>query len=390
MTIFATATRPQIPSRSRVPRPLRRALLVAALALGLSCKQTENTGTTSAASTAPDKPLTVGFIYVGSRQDYGYNQAHAKGASQLSGVTLREEENVPETVAVQKTMESMINLDGAKVLFPTSFGYFDPHILALAAKYPDVSFLHCGGLYTEGKHPKNVGSYFGYIDEAEYVAGIVAGATSKTKKLGFIAAKPIPQVLRNINAYTLGARSVSPEATVSVIFTGDWSLPVKEAEAANSLIDQGVDVLTAHVDSPKVVIESAERRGIYSTGYHASQAELAPKGYLTGAEWNWEKVYTGYLTKIKSGQPWDHLVRGGLKEGFVKLSPYGEAVSADTKKKADDAKAALEAGSFVIFKGPLADNTGKEILAAGTSRGQTDIELEKMNYLVAGVKGAIV
>jgi simple sugar transport system substrate-binding protein len=150
-----------------------------------------------------------------------------------------------------------------------------------------------------------------------------------------------------------------------------------------------VDVLTAHVDSPKVVIESAERRGVYSTGYHASQAELAPKGYLTGAEWNWEKVYTGYLTKIKGGQPWDHLVRGGLKEGFVKLSPYGEAVSEDTKKKADLAKAALEAGSFVIFKGPLADNTGKEILAAGTYRGQTDIELEKMNYLVAGVKGAI-
>jgi simple sugar transport system substrate-binding protein len=389
MTIFATATRTQTRGRSDRSRPLRRALLVAALALGLSCKQTENAGTTSTATTTSDKPLTVGFIYVGSRQDYGYNQAHAKGASQLTGITLREEENVPETVAVQKTMESMINLDGAKVLFPTSFGYFEPHILALANKYPDVSFLHCGGLYTEGKHPKNVGSYFGYIDEAEYVAGIVAGATSKTKKLGFIAAKPIPQVLRNINAYTLGARSVAPEATVSVIFTGDWSLPVKEAEAANSLIDQGVDVLTAHVDSPKVVIESAERRGVYSTGYHASQAELAPKGYLTGAEWNWEKVYTGYLTKIKGGQPWDHLVRGGLKEGFVKLSPYGEAVSEDTKKKADLAKAALEAGSFVIFKGPLADNTGKEILAAGTYRGQTDIELEKMNYLVAGVKGAI-
>jgi simple sugar transport system substrate-binding protein len=331
----------------------------------------------------------VGFIYVGSRQDFGYNQAHAAGASQLSGVTLREEEGVPETVAVQKTMESMINLDGAKVIFPTSFGYFDPHILALAAKYPDVSFLHCGGLYDASKHPKNVGSYFGYIDEAEYVAGIVAGATSKTKKLGFIAAKPIPQVLRNINAYALGARSVDPEVTVSVIFTGDWSLPVKEAEAANSLIDQGADVLTAHVDSPKVVIESAERRGIYSTGYHASQAALAPKGYLTGAEWNWEKVYAGYVDKIKKGEPWEHLVRGGLKEGFVKLSAYGEAVSEETKKKADAAKAALEAGSFVIFKGPLKSNDGKEILAEGASRGQTDIELEKMNYLVDGVKGAI-
>jgi basic membrane protein A and related proteins len=374
-------------------RPLLQAAFATVLAFGLSCKQTEKdasaTASTSPSTPSSAAPLTVGFIYVGSRSDYGYNQAHAKAASQLQGIKLREEENVPETVAVQKTMESMINLDGAKVLFPTSFGYFDPHILTMAAKYPDVAFLHCGGLYTEGKHPKNVGSYFGYIDEAEYVAGIVAGSTTKTKKLGFIAAKPIPQVLRNINAYTLGARSVNPEVTVSVIFTGDWSLPVKEAEAANSLVDQGIDVLTSHVDSPKVVIESAERRGIFSTGYHASQAELAPKGYLTGAEWNWEKVYNYYLDKIKKGESWDHLVRGGLKEGFVKLSPYGAAVSDDTKKKADAAKAGLEAGTLVIFKGPLASNDGKQILAAGASSGQRDIELEKMNYLVEGVKGAI-
>jgi basic membrane protein A len=259
----------------------------------------------------------------------------------------------------------------------------------MAQKYPDVTFFHCGGLYTEGKHPKNVGSYFGYIDEAQYVAGTVAGLTTKTNKLGFIAAKPIPQVLRNINAYTLGALSVNPKVELSVIFTGDWAMPVKEAEASNSLIDQGADVLTSHVDSPKVVVETAERRGVFSTGYHASQAALAPKGYLTGAEWNWEKIYTAYVSKVKAGQTSEHLVRGGLKEGYVKLSPYGEAVSADARKKADEAKAGLTAGTLVIFKGPLADNTGKEILAAGVSRGQTDIELEKMNYLVKGVKGSL-
>ncbi len=350
---------------------------------------------TSSASAAPspaDGPLTVGFIYVGSKSDYGYNQAHAEGAKSLSsvpGLKIREEESVPETVAVQKTMESMINLDGAKVLFPTSFGYFDPHILALAPKYPNVTFLHCGGLYTEGKHPANVGSYFGYIDEAEYVAGMVAGLTTKTNKLGFIAAKPIPQVLRNINAYTLGARSVNPKIMTTVIFTGDWSLPVKEAEAANSLIDQGADVLTAHVDSPKVIIETAERRNVFSTGYHASQATLAAKGYLTGAEWNWEKVYKDYVEKIKKGEKWAHLVRGGFKEGFVKMSPYGAAVADETKRKADEVKAKLTDGSFVIFKGPLKDNAGKEILAAGTEQGQTDIALEKMNYLVEGIKGSL-
>jgi basic membrane protein A len=336
------------------------------------------------------EPYTVGFIYVGPKTDYGYNQAHAQGAaavSKLPGIKVKEEEMVPETVAVQKTMESMINLDGAKLLFPTSFGYFDPHILKMAAKYPNVTFLHCGGLYTEGKHPKNVGSYFGYIDEAQYISGIVAGLTSKSSKLGFVAAKPIPQVLRNINSFTLGARSVNPKATTTVIFTGDWSMPVKEAEATTSLINQGIDVLTMHVDSPKTIVELAEQKGVMVTGYHANQATLAPKGYLTGAEWNWSKVYTDYLKMIQAGKPYPHLLRGGLKEGFVTVSPYGKAVSAETKKKADAAKAKFMAGTMVIYKGPLKDNGGKEILPAGKELKQTDIALESMDYLVEGVVG---
>jgi simple sugar transport system substrate-binding protein len=335
-------------------------------------------------------PLTIGFVYVGPKTDYGYNQAHAEGAAaiaKLPGVKIREEEMVPETMAVQKTMESMINLDGATLLFPTSFGYFDPHILKEANKYKNVTFLHCGGLYQEGKHPTNVGSYFGYIDEAEYVSGIVAGLTTKSNKLGFIAAKPIPQVLRNINSYTLGARSVNPKVTTTVIFTGDWSMPVKEAEAANSLIDQGADVLTMHVDSPKVIVETAERRGVFVTGYHANQAALAPKGYLTGAEWNWGKVYTDYVNMVQGGKAYPHLLRGGLKEGFVKVSPYGKAVSAAAKKKADAAKAKFMAGTMVVYKGPLKDNTGKIVIPAGTEEKQTDIALEKMDYLVEGVVG---
>ncbi len=388
-----TATAPFVTARMSGSMPLVQALLALVLALGVSCKKSEPdvapTPAAAATAEASSAPLTVGFIYVGSRQDYGYNQAHAKAASALPGIKLREEENVPETVAVQKTMESMINLDGAKVLFPTSFGYFDPHILAMAAKYPDVAFLHCGGLYTAGKHPDNVGSYFGYIDEAEYVAGIVAGSTSKTKKLGFIAAKPIPQVLRNINSYTLGAKSVNPKVELTVIFTGDWAMPVKEAEAANSLIDQGIDVLTSHVDSPKVVMETAEKRGIFSTGYHANQSQLAPKGYLTGAEWNWEKVYSSYIDKTKAGQMSDHLVRGGFSSGFIKLSPYGAAVSDAVKAKAEDAKAKLTAGTLTIYEGPIKDNTGKEIIAAGAKKTQTDITLESMNYLVAGIKGKL-
>jgi basic membrane protein A len=381
-------------SSARFDKGARRWLPLVLLLLAFGCSKSTPSAAGSAAPTAaaPPSELTVGFIYVGPKDDYGYNQAHAEGAkavSSMAGVKVREEENVAETTAVQKTMESMINLDGAKLIFPTSFGYFDPHILQVAAKYPDVTFLHCGGLYNEAKHPKNVGSYFGYIDEAEYVAGITAGLTTKTKKLGFIAAKPIPQVLRNINSYTLGARSVNPAVETLVVFTGDWSMPVKEAEAANSLIDQGADVLTAHVDSPKVVIETAERRGVFSTGYHANQAALATKGYLTGAEWNWQKVYSAYIEKVMKGEKWEHLVRGGFKEGFIKMSPYGAAVSADTKKKADEAKAKFTDGTMVVYQGPLKNNEGKEIIAAGTKQTQTDIALESMNYLVEGVRGKV-
>ncbi|MHB1187431.1 BMP family ABC transporter substrate-binding protein [Thiobacillus sp.] len=336
------------------------------------------------------KKVTMGFIYVGPRDDYGYNQAHFEGKSALakqSWIKAVDQENVPETIAVQKAMESMINLDGAQVLFPTSFGYFDPHILKIAPKYPDVMFLHCGGLYDASKHPKNVGSYFGYIDEAVYVSGIVAGHMSKTGKLGYIAAIPIPQVLRNINNFTMAARSVNPKITVQVVFTGGWSNPVKEAESANSLIDQGVDVLTCHVDSPKVVVETAEKRGIYSCGYHADQSRLAPKGFLTGAEWNWSKVYLDYATMISKGTRIPNLIRGGFKEGLVKSSPYGKAVSAKARAHADKVRAQFMKGDFVVYQGPIKDNTGKEVIPKGKGYGQTDIWLESMDWLVEGVVG---
>src|ERR1700734_4014525 len=255
-------------------------------------------------SQAAAKETTIGFIYVGSRDDYGYNQAHAQGAAALKSmadVKVVEEEKVPETDAVEKTMESMINLDGATLLFPTSFGYYNPHMLKMAAKYPKLRFEHCGGLWSE-KDPKNAGSYFGYIDEAQHVSGIVAGHMTKTGKLGFVAAKPIPQVLRNINAFTMGAKLANPKVTLQVIFTGDWSMPVKEAEATNSLIDQGVDVLTCHVDGPKTMVEKARRRGAMVCAYPVHQSPLAPKAYLTGAEWNWEALYPKFLDMIAPGQ----------------------------------------------------------------------------------------
>jgi len=358
------------------------------------CASTQETQANTASS---EDELVIGFIYVGPKDDYGYNQAHAEGAAgiaQLPGVRVIDEANVPETIAVEESMRNMIEEDGVTVLFPTSFGYYDPHILKIAQEYPEVQFFHCGGLYQEGVHPDNVGSYFGYIDEAQYVAGVVAGHTSQTGRLGFVAAKPIPQVLRNINSFTLGARSVNPKITTQVIFTGDWALPVREAEATNSMADQGIDVVTCHVDSPKVVMETAEKRGIFCSGYHANQAELAPQGYLTGAEWDWTQVYTNYVEMIRDGKTLmnggiPHLVRGGLQDGFLKLSPYGNPVSADARQSADAAKAEFMDGDMIVYRGELRDNTGRVVIPAGKDVQQQDQELERMNWLVSGVVGNV-
>lgn len=335
--------------------------------------------------------LNIGFIYVGPKDDFGYNQAHAEGAAAvkaMSGVSVVEEESVPESIDVQKTMESMINFDGTTLLFPTSFGYFDPHILSVAPKHADLRFQHCGGLWQEGVHPANVGSYFGYIGMGQYLNGVAAGHASTSKKIGFVAAKPIPQVLLNINSFLLGARSVDPTITCQVIFTGEWSMAVREAEATNALVDQGADVITCHVDGPKVVVETAAGRGAHVCGYHADQSPLAPEKYLTGAEWNWASVYTGMVRTVQDGGTIDNFVRGGLAEGFVKMSALGPAVSDVARNQFEATKAEIMKGGFAAIKGPLNDNKGNVIVAAGESFEESDVALESMNYLVEGVIGS--
>jgi basic membrane protein A and related proteins len=334
--------------------------------------------------------LTAGALYVGPKDDFGWNQAHAEGVAaikKIAGVTVIEEERVPETTEVEKSMESMIELDHAGLIFATSYGYWS-HMLKEAGKFPKVQFLHAGGTVWKEGMPVNAGNFNGYIDEAQYISGIVAGHTSKSGKLGFVAAKPYPAALRNINAFTLGARTVNPAATTQVIFTGDWVMPVKEAESVNSLADQGIDVVTCHVDSPKVVIETAEKRGIFSSGYHMNQAPLAPKGYLTGAEWNWQKVYTDYVVWLREGKSWPHMLRGGLKEGIVRNSPYGPAVAEAARKHADAASSEFRTAGFKIYKGPMMTNDGKQIIPAGKEYVINDVWLETTDWLVEGVKGS--
>ena len=209
---------------------------------------------------------------------------------------------------------------------------------------------------------------------------------SASGKIGFVAAKPIPSVLSNINSVLLGARSVNPNATVQVIFTGEWSMPVREAEATNALIDAGCDVITCHVDGPKVVIETAEARGVKSCGHNASQAPLAPKGFITGAEYKWETIYKIYADALAKGEALPNFIAGGYHNDMLRNSAYGAGATPEAIKAADAAIEGLKAKK-PIYVGPLKDNTGKVVIEG--SMDNYDPVLDGMNYLLEGVQGSI-
>jgi simple sugar transport system substrate-binding protein len=335
------------------------------------------------------KPITVGFIYAATRNDYGWNQAHAVAARRIAalpGVKLVEQERVPETVQVERVMESMIQLDGAKVVFPTSFGFW-PFIQKLAPKYPDVLFIHAGGLWKEGDAKNTIG-YRGYMEEPHYLCGIAAGMTSKTGKLGFIGSKPLYFIFNNCNGFVMGARSVRRDATCQVVITGDWDNPVKEAETVNALVDQGVDVIVANVDSPKVAVETAERRGIMSCGYHTDLSALAPNGFLTGAEWNWAKG-GDFVKAWQTGAPYPNLYRGGFRQDMVALSPFGKAVPQNVQQAVLAARQGFLDDTLKLYKGPLKDNKGNQVIAAGQEVSNTDNAFKlNVKWLVEGAIGS--
>jgi simple sugar transport system substrate-binding protein len=384
-----------VPRRQVIRGLLATAAFGATSKLWTGCSPASDTaGTTGSASPDAGKPITIGFIYNAPKDDYGWNQAHSVGAAAIAsmpGIKVIEQESVPETKEVQEVMRNMIDQDGATVVVPTSFGYFDPHVLEVAKSYPEVQFLHCGTLWKEGIGD-NIGSYFALVDEGQYLAGRIAAQASKSGKIGFVGAKPINPVIRNINSFMLGARSVKPDIKMQVIFTGDWSLPVKEAEATNSLADQGFDVIAVHVDSPKVVIETAEKRGILSSGFHSDQSALAPKGYLTGTVYNWGTIYKNYVELFKAGKtlmnkgvPTQFI--GGIAENYIGLATFGSAVTEPIKKDVETTKAKLVDGSATIYKGAIKDNAGTVKIPAGTTYKVTAPELTKMDWLAEGVSG---
>ncbi len=332
----------------------------------------------------------IGFTFVGPKDDYGYNQAAYQGSEAVKEAfgdkfKIIQVENVPETQEAERVMETMIR-NGARIIFPTSYGHLDP-ALEVAKRHPEAVFEHQGGL----KNADNLGTYFGNIWEAVYLSGVAAGHMTRNNKLGYVVSFPIPQVLLNINAFTLGARSVNPDIETIVVFTANWCDPGKQAEAANTLIAQKVDVITQHQDCTKTIIETAERNGAMSVGYHADASPLAPRGWITGARWNWGPLYVDMVENICAGEwkggTYDGKYRAGMAEGVVELSTFGanvpEAVKADVLAR----KQAMLAGTLHPFTGPIKDQTGTVRIAEGHT---PDIEeLETTDYLVEGIIGSI-
>ena len=378
-----------------MPRSIRVLALLAGLSLfAAACGGSSDSASSSdSGSSSKDGKYTVGFIYVGPKDDFGYNQAAYEGSKEMEktvgDVTVLQAENVPETAEAEQVMQNMID-KGAKLIFATSYGHLE-FAQNVAEKNPDVTFVHQGGLEGDRKLD-NVGTYFGTVYEPVYLAGIAAGAATKTNKLGYIYAFAIPQTLANINAFALGAQSVNPKATVTTISTGSWCDPSVQAQSVKALLDQDVDVISQHQDCTKTIIEATEAAGAMSVGYHADASELAPKGWVTGSEWNWGPLYTDIVKTVKAGKFKDSKYNGdyrvGLQTGenpFVQ-SPYGSMVTADTKAKIDAAKKRFVDGGSP-FEGPVKDQKGKIVYKEGEQ--PTYAEVETMDFFVQGVQGKI-
>jgi basic membrane protein A len=335
---------------------------------------------------AQDKPaLIVGVIYIGNANDYGYNRAMKDGVEEmkknLPGLKVLEAENVPETAESDRVMSAMI-AQGAKLIMATSFGHQE-FANNLARSHPEVTFVHAGGWMIL----PNFGTFFGATQTAWYVSGVAAGLMSKAGKAGFVVGVPIGYVIGNVNAFQIGARSVNPKFETRVVVTGGWSDKVKEAAAANALIDKGVDVLTMHVDSPATVIQIAENRGVYSIGFQSIEArQLAPKGWITGLGFNWGPYMTRTAKQVIAGTFKGSMVREGLAEKMMVVAPFGDAVPQPVRD-AVNAAAAKVAGGFTPFTGPVKDNNGTFALRPGETMQNAD--MGKFDWYAEGVIGRV-
>ena len=329
--------------------------------------------------------LQVGFVLVGPTSDWGFNYQHNQGRLAMEA-RLRDKvhtvvaENIPETAEAERIMQRMID-EGAELIYATSYGYLEL-ALRVAAKNPNVTFMHCLG----GKQAANLGTYGSNMWEVAYIAGVVAAMTSKENaQFGFVTSHPIPPVLWMINAFALGAQSVNKDITIDTVFTNSWYNPAAETEAVNSLVSKGIGLVYVLVDSGIAGVQAAERAGIYSLSQHADLSSFAPKGWVTGPVWGWANLYENVTQSVidkawKSGH-----IGGGIKEGYTELAPFGPAVSGEAQQRVRELSSKIAGSELNVFAGPIYDTNGKERVPTGESLPITQVL--SMDWGVRGVRG---
>ena len=335
----------------------------------------------SALAQGKAEPLKIGFVYVSPIGDAGWTHQHDVGRKEMekalgARVQTKYVENVQEGPDAERVFRELAT-SGHGLIYGTSFGYMN-YMEKVAKQFPKVKFEHATGYKTAA----NLGIYNARFYEGRYLNGVIAGRMTRTNVLGYVGAFPIPEVLQGINAFTRGARSVNPKVEVRVVWVNSWYDPVKEREAANTLLSQKADVVTHHTDSTAVV-QAAEARGAMAVGYHSDMSRFGPKAHLTATTHNWGEYYTKSASAVLAGTWKSGSVWGGVRDGFIRLAPISASVPAPVRDEVARLEAGLKAGSFHPFAGPVKDQGGKDVVPAG--RNMTDDELGKMNFYVEGV-----
>lgn len=358
----------------------RYGLVLCGVLLALVCFNAAFCGPNAAAA----EKFKVGFIYNGPPGDAGWTYAHDQGRKylekKLPGVQTLYVESVPEGADAERVLSDLAE-KGCKVIFGTSFGFMDP-MVKVASRYPNVVFMHCSGYKTA----KNLGTYMDRDYEGRYLGGVTAAKYVKGDTVGYVAAYPIPEVIRCINAFTLGAQSVNPKIKVKVVWSNTWYDPATEKAAALSLINAGAGLITMNQDTP-AAIQAAEEKGLYAVGNCSDMRAMAPKSFLTGQIAIWGPYYVKVVKAVinktwKSEQYW-----GGLKDGLVDISPYGSMVTADVKKLVAQKRKIIAKDDWAVFAGPIKDQNGVVRVNAGQK--MNDAELLSFDWFVQGIEGTI-
>ena len=330
------------------------------------------------------KPLKIAFVYIGPPGDMGWTYEQDRGRLAVekkfgSQIETKFIENVPEGPDAERVIRQYAAA-GFDMIFTTSFGYMDP-TLAVAKEFPKVIFEHCSGYKTA----PNMATYFGRIEEARYLTGIIAGRMTKTNVIGYVAAFAIPEVVRGINGFTLGVRSVNPKAQVKVVWTNTWYDPVKEREAAVALLDSGADIIAQHQDTTEPQ-KAAQERGKLSIGYDSDMGKFVGDSVLASAVWEWSTYLSDTIQQALNGTWKSHEYWGGLKDNVVKISDISPKVPASVKKEVETAQKKI-LGGWSIFTGPLKGQDGKVVYPAGQV--VPDGKQASMDWFVEGVVGKV-